>query len=135
MIHLFKLCGQRIVYDSNSRKAHKLSPLAFKIIGSVTPPLKKGCPSPLRYAFAKYDSGDLSAAYDEIYGLYESGELFADEPSPEAEPSLEVIPYSSGIADGKTKIVTVSLTSDDIENAVSLVAASSNISSAPCSQA
>lgn len=131
MTHLFKLCGQRIAYDTNARKAHKLSPLAFKMIESLTPPLKKGCPSPLRYAFAKYDSAALSSAYDEIYDLYIAGELFRDEPLPETKPDINVLPFPSRPTDGITTLITLPLSSNEIENAISLVSENSNTVLAP----
>lgn len=86
MLHIFKLNGHRAAYDCAARTYHPLSALAMKIIESVTPPLSPECPSALRYSLAKYDSGDLSAAYREVYALYDAGLLFADDTPAAKEP-------------------------------------------------
>ncbi len=78
MLHIFKLNGHRVAYDTHTRKAYPLSALALKMLDALTPPLTEDCPSALRYAFAKYDSHDLAEAYAELYALYKNGLLFAD---------------------------------------------------------
>lgn len=87
MLHIFKLNGHRIAYDTSARRAYPLSALALKMLDSLTPPLTEDCPSALRYAFAKYDSNDLSAAYAELYTLYKNGLLFAKDSSTSAAPA------------------------------------------------
>ena len=88
MIHIFKLNGHRIAYDCTRRVSFTLSALAMKIAEAVHPPLSEECPSSLRYAFAKYDSHDLSEAYQEVYALADRG-LFdtaaGDAPAPADE--------------------------------------------------
>lgn len=106
MIHSFKICGQRIVYDTGSCKAFKFPPLAFKMIESLEPPLVKGCPSHLRYSYAKYDSRDISEAYDLIYSLYESGDIFTDASCicascSKAKETVEVADWDSAALDVK----------------------------------
>lgn len=99
MLHIFKLNGHRIAYDTNERRAYPLSALALKIIDALTPPLTEDCPSALRYAFAKYDSNDLSAAYGELYTLYKNGLLFAEEANTAAiTPDTAVITASAPAA-------------------------------------
>jgi len=78
MLHIFKMNGHRAAYDCTNRTYTPLSALALKVIDSIAPPLTPECPSSLRYAFAKYDSNDLSSAYKEVYSLYEKGLLFAE---------------------------------------------------------
>ena len=87
MLHIFKRNGRRIAYDCAGRAAYPLSALAMKIIPSIEPPLTPDCPSSLRYAYAKYDSRDLSAAYAELYALYEAGLLFASADAPAEIPA------------------------------------------------
>lgn len=79
MSHLYKINGQRIFVDTNSLKAYPITPLAYKMIGSLTPPLTKDCPSALRYSYAKYDSNDVSSAYKEIYSLYKKGLIYSED--------------------------------------------------------
>ncbi len=78
MLHIFKLNSHRIAYDTATHRAYPLSALALKMLDSLTPPLTEDCPSALRYAFAKYDSNDLSTSYAELYALYKDGLLFAE---------------------------------------------------------
>lgn len=117
MIHIITKYGKRVVYDTNSHKAHHLSPLAVKMLTSLTPPLREGCPSPLRYAFAKYDSGDLSEAYNSIYALYASGDLFAETPLPEAKPKMGFVNYGDELPDTETVIAAIPLDSENIDKA------------------
>ena len=90
MIHIFKLNGHRMAYDCTRRVSYSLSALAMKIAEAVHPPLSEECPSSLRYAFAKYDSHDLSEAYQEVYALTKRG-LFdttaGDAPAAAGNPS------------------------------------------------
>ena len=90
MIHIFKLNRHRIAYDCTRRVSYSLSALAIKIAEAVHPPLSEECPSSLRYAFAKYDSHDLSEAYQEVYALAKRG-LFdttaGDAPAAAGNPS------------------------------------------------
>lgn len=72
MIHLFKLNGHRIVFNTDTGAAHPVSALAMKIAEVVSPPLSEECPSSLRYSFAKFDSHDLNEAYGEVYALWKS---------------------------------------------------------------
>lgn len=79
MLHIFKLNGHHAAYDCTSRTLYPISALAMKILDGITPPLTEECPSALRYAYAKYDSRDLSEAYAELYALYKAGLLFSSE--------------------------------------------------------
>ena len=90
MIHLFKLNGHRIAFDTDTRTSHPISTLALKIAECVTPPLSEECPSSLRYAFAKYDSHDLSEAYAEVYDMWKS-KTMDNTVSPSVYPSTHVL--------------------------------------------
>lgn len=82
MNHIYKINGRRVVLDCTHGIAYPISSLAQKITEAVAPPLTAECPTSLRYAFAKYDSRDLSAAYTEVYELYRRGILsFQEEPT------------------------------------------------------
>jgi len=78
MFHIFKLNGHRGGFDCSKKVYYPLSALSMKILESVSHPMPEECPSSLRYAYAKYDSRDLSDAYRELYDLDRAGLLFAD---------------------------------------------------------
>lgn len=88
MLHLFKISGKKIAFDSVSGSIVPLSALANKMLGALTAPLQPLCPTSLRYELAKYDSGDVSDTYDSLYELQEKGILFLPERG-EAKLALE----------------------------------------------
>ncbi len=78
MVHTFKFGGQRIAYDSVSGLVLTITELAYKMLEYIELPMASECSSALRYDLAKYDSGAISATYDELYALYRDGKLFAE---------------------------------------------------------
>ena len=78
MVHLFKVSGKKIAFDSASGAFISLTALANKMMGALTAPLSPVCPTSLRYELAKYDSEDVSDTYERLYSLQEEGILFAD---------------------------------------------------------
>lgn len=78
MVHIFKVSGKKIAFDSASGAFVYLTALANKMIGAITAPLSPVCPTSLRYELAKYDSEDVSDTYDRLYSLQEEGVLFAE---------------------------------------------------------
>ena len=50
----------------------------IKMLSYIKPPLTQDMPVSLRYSLAKYDSSGVEEAYEELYSLYERGELFSD---------------------------------------------------------
>lgn len=77
MVHIFKVSGKKIAFDSASGAFVSLTALANKMMGALTAPLSPVCPTSLRYELAKYDSEDVSDTYDRLYSLQEQGILFA----------------------------------------------------------
>ncbi|MBQ8207115.1 MAG: hypothetical protein IJZ89_00065 [Clostridia bacterium] len=77
MLHIFKVSGKKIAFDSASGAFIQLTALANKMLGALTAPLPPLCPTSLRYELAKYDSEDVSDTYDSLYSLHENGILFA----------------------------------------------------------
>ncbi len=77
MVHIFKILGKKIAFDSASGAFVPLTALANKMVGALTAPLAPVCPTSLRYELAKYDSEDVSDTYDKLYSLQENGILFA----------------------------------------------------------
>lgn len=86
-VHTFKCCGQRIALDVPSGAVHVLSELAFEMLQRIAPPLAPECPTSLRYELAKYESSDVSEAYDELYSLYKDGLLFSEDTEYKMPPS------------------------------------------------
>ncbi len=78
MVHLFKVSGKKIAFDSASGAFISITALANKMMGALTAPLSPVCPTSLRYELAKYDSEDVSDTYERLYSLQEEGILFAD---------------------------------------------------------
>lgn len=74
MIHTFKSCGIQAAVDSRDGSVRILDSLTYSMIPSLPPvaEMTKELPTSIRYAFAKYDSQDLSRAYGELYDLYTS---------------------------------------------------------------
>lgn len=77
MIHIYKVNGERFVYDSGSDTSTPISALQQKMLSYIKPPMTEDLPTSLRYDLAKYDGGMVSDAYDELYELYLDGKLFA----------------------------------------------------------
>ena len=93
MIHTFKSCGIHAAVDSRDGSVRLLDSLMYAMIPSLPPvtEMTKDLPTSIRYAFAKYDSQDLSRAYNELYDLYTS-----EKPETETEefgkmPTLSVV--------------------------------------------
>lgn len=78
MIYLYKHNGRKCCYDSASGAVIELTALQYKMLGAIETPLTPACPTSLRYELAKYDSEDVSEAYDELYRLFTDGLLFAE---------------------------------------------------------
>ncbi len=77
MIHIFKVNGERFVFDRGSGAVSTVSALQYKMLSYLKPPLTEELPSALRYDLAKYDGGMVEDAYEGLYRLYCGGRLFA----------------------------------------------------------
>ena len=55
----------------------ELSLLQKKMLPYIALPMKKECPTALRYALAKFDAGAVAEAYKGLYLLFEKGLLEA----------------------------------------------------------
>ncbi len=78
MIYLYKHNGRKCCYDSASGSVIELTALQYKMIGAIEAPLTPACPTSLRYELAKFDSEDVTEAYDELYGLFCDGLLLCE---------------------------------------------------------
>lgn len=128
MTHIFKRCGQRVLFDTDSCTAHRLSPLAVKIIDSLNPPLSEICPSPLRYAFAKYDSQDVASAYGEIYKLYKEGHIFKESGNEGGHfaSAIKVIDFDKLSGTDNADIVRIKADSSELDKAIAYVSGSND---------
>ena len=78
MIYLYKRNGKKCCYDSASGAIIEMTALQYKMMNAIEAPLSPTCPTSLRYELAKYDSEDVSEAYDELYGLFSDRLLYAE---------------------------------------------------------
>ena len=79
MIYLYKYNGKKHCYDSASGAVIELSALQYKMMGAIEAPLTPACPTSLRYELAKFDSEDVTEAYDELYGLFCDGLIYGED--------------------------------------------------------
>ncbi len=81
MIHSYQLNGYNIVLDVNSGAVHVVDDILYDMINQMEDaPVNKQYPEgtfvPLK---SKYSEEDLRAAYEDIYELYEKGQLFSSD--------------------------------------------------------
>ena len=79
MIYLYKYNGKKCCYDSASGAVVELTALQYKMMGAIEAPLTPACPTSLRYELAKFDSEDVTQAYDELYGLFCDGLIYRED--------------------------------------------------------
>lgn len=83
MIHVYRLGGERFVFDRGSGSVSTVTALQYKMLSYLKPPLTPDLPTSLRYDLAKYDSGMVEDAYEGLYALYEEGKLFSPDETDE----------------------------------------------------
>ncbi len=79
MVYTLKFEGKKYAYDSATGAVVTLSSLQFKMMEALEPPLEPLCPTSLRYELAKYDSNDVSDAYDSILEFANNGLLYGND--------------------------------------------------------
>ncbi len=79
MLYTIKTDGKKYAYDSASGAVLPLSNLQYKMLGAIVPPISPTSLTSLRYELAKFDSGDISDAFDAIYALAQNGILYAED--------------------------------------------------------
>lgn len=77
MLYTIKTDGKKYAYDSASGAVLPLNNLQYKMLGAIVPPISPASLTSLRYELAKFDSGDISDAFDGIYALSQNGILYA----------------------------------------------------------
>lgn len=80
MIHTFKSCGISAAIDSHNGCIYQLDSLMYSMLPYLPPisEMTRDLPTSVRYAFAKYDSLDLTDAYRKLYDIYTSEEKMPD---------------------------------------------------------
>ena len=53
MVHTFRRLGSNIAVDTESGAVHVLSPVAYKMLSYIKPPLTQDMPVSLRYCLGK----------------------------------------------------------------------------------
>ena len=79
MLYTLKTNGKKYAYDSASGAVLPLNALQMKMLGAIVPPVEPTSLTALRYELAKYDSGEVSETFDEIYELSQKGVLYAED--------------------------------------------------------
>ena len=79
MIYLYKYNGKKCCYDTSSGAVLELTALQYKMVGAIEAPMTPTCPTSLRYELAKYDSEDVTEAYNELYGFFSDGLIFGND--------------------------------------------------------
>jgi len=81
MIHKYFLNGYYIVMDVNSGAIHIADKLMYDMLDYIVPPISEECPKNIIDAMGgEYSLDDILDTYNEIYSLYNNGQLFsADE--------------------------------------------------------
>ena len=80
MIHKYFLNGYYIVLDVNSGAIHVVDELIYNMLDLVEPPVLPKCPQSVLNAFkGRYNLDEIYEAYDEIYGLYDIGQLYSED--------------------------------------------------------
>lgn len=79
MLYTVKTDGKKYAYDSASGAVIPLNNLKFKMLNAIVPPISQASLTSLRYELAKFDSGEVSEAFDEILSLAQNGILYAAE--------------------------------------------------------
>ncbi|MGM9612984.1 MAG: thioether cross-link-forming SCIFF peptide maturase [Butyricicoccus sp.] len=77
MIHRYSKKGINFLLDVNSGSVHVLDDLTYELAGLIDEHMTETCPQEIVDKLAKYPAEDVTAAYGELYGLKQAGQLFA----------------------------------------------------------
>ncbi len=79
MIHKFEQLGYKIVLDSDSNGVHVLDDCAYDMLDFLSAPMEEAVPEELFEKLPQYDKDTVRETYEELYGLYSDGSLFAQD--------------------------------------------------------
>ena len=79
MIHRYSLKGTNFLLDINSGSVHVLDDVSYAISELIDENMSPSCPLELMEKLDMFSKDDLMNAYNELYTLFKSGFLFADD--------------------------------------------------------
>ena len=79
MIHKYSMSGYNIVLDVESGGVYVVDDLTFKMLDKISLPMNKNCPDNLFKEFSKYSIEEIQDSYNEIYSLYQKGDIMNKE--------------------------------------------------------
>ena len=80
MIHKYQSNGYNIALDVHSGAVHILDDLSFSLLDYLQPPLAETCPEKAFLACSShYTNEEICEAYQELYSLYQGGQLFTED--------------------------------------------------------
>ncbi|MGN0994057.1 MAG: thioether cross-link-forming SCIFF peptide maturase, partial [Butyricicoccus sp.] len=79
MIHRYTKNGLNFLLDVNSGAVHLLDDLSYAVSGLIDEQMGETCPDAVVEALPQYDPADVRAAWGELYGLKQAGQLFASD--------------------------------------------------------
>lgn len=77
MIHRYTMKGIHFILDVNSGAVHVVDDVAYAVSGLLLSEMTPQCPNRILQALHEYSREEVEAAYQELYGLYVSGQLFS----------------------------------------------------------
>lgn len=77
MIHRYSKKGINFILDVNSGAVHVVDDVAYAVSGLLTSDMKPTCPNRIYHSLSEYSSEEVTAAYGELYSLFENGQLFS----------------------------------------------------------
>ena len=77
MIHKYYLNGYYIVLDVHSGAVHVVDKIHYDLLDHIQAPMNPTLPQALAESLSQYSKEDLQNAYQELYGLYQAGQLFS----------------------------------------------------------
>ena len=79
MIHRYTMKGINFILDVNSGAVHVVDDVAYAVSGLLTSAMSPTCPGRIYQSLGGFPREEVGAAYDELYKLYMSGQLFSDD--------------------------------------------------------
>ena len=79
MIHRYQKKGLNFVLDVNSGAVHLLDDVSYAVTGLLDEGMEQTCPQGIVDALPQYAENEVREAYEELYELKKSGQLFAQD--------------------------------------------------------
>ncbi|MEI6578727.1 MAG: thioether cross-link-forming SCIFF peptide maturase [Eubacteriales bacterium] len=96
MIHKYFLNNFYIILDVNSGAVHVVDACAYELVDFICLPMSSDCPEKaFKALIASYSQEDIYEAYNELYELYNNGQLFSPDTYESFAPKLGAAPIKS----------------------------------------